>query len=869
MTPSRSSWVLFICLTAVVFPGAMPLPLEEPARARGAQDLAVVEGSYNITPYPPRLYDVLTVNFTVINQGTEDAASPFTVAFFLNNTTTPLDRSNRVGVERLGVGETANVSCTWDTRTSEYNVFFSGVEYGIIIVVDYLSNISESDESNNNMTVMQALGPERRPNLVLQGFTIDPPSPVKGDEALVNVTLTNTGEIAANFFKVYCFDNDISQMISYVDISALNVSESMVTTLVWDTSGCSLGAHTLIVHINPEFYYTRIPELDWSDNRGSMEVVIQRPELRLELVSLELLPPEPHRGEPLVVNLTLRNNSTRPAEDVPVALIIDSDELYNATHNLSAEEELPLSVELDTTPYAEGEHTLRLLAGNVDVSSRLNILPMLKADLLIVNVSFLPLAPLIGQSVVVMAGVANAGDAASLPCELSLSLDYDLTPVASAPVPSLKPDGVQEVIFSWNTSGVSAGSHKLRLMVDSRGVVAEHNESNNYYIWAMDLEGELDIGLEDLSIRPSSPAAGERVQFSVSVVSPGSLRCPSATLYLKVGGLEVDRRDVLPLAPGGYQNHTLVWPTEGLVSGVYEYELRVEPGENLTDVAPLDNIITGALELQPPPSGPDLVVEAISYMPQAPRVDALLMLSVSVKNMGGEDASASSLMVLFESGSAALRFTDSAVAVPAVQAGEVVVVNISGDPSRFRAGVYIVNATVDYSNYVNELNESNNFLTKELELLEPLPKAPVLRVDEVFFEGELEEGALVSVIVRISNTGDGEARHVVVTLVVDGREVANETVERIEAGANRTISIPWRPGAGAHSVLVRVEADGASPALSATKKVSVAASHVELSPFIAGAVVAAVVIVLAAVAARSLLPSRREGPKVRLVDEKE
>ncbi|MGQ9582292.1 MAG: CARDB domain-containing protein [Thermoplasmatota archaeon] len=866
---SWKSWALLFCITALVSPCASPLPAPDSGSGRGGEDLTVMEGSYNITPYPPRLYDVLTVNFTIVNQGTENVTSPFVVAFFLNNTTTPLDRSSRVRVERLDVGETANVSCIWDTRTSEFSVFFSGVEYGIIVVVDYLENISESDEGNNNMTVMQALGPERLPNLVLEGFTVEPRSPVKGDEALVNVSLTNTGEIEARFFKVYCFDGDISQTIASRDISLLNVSESATTTLIWNTSGCSVGAHTLIVYVNPEFYYTRIQELDWSDNNGTMAVVIQPPEFRLELVSLELVPPAPHRGDPLVVNLTLRNNSTRPAEEAPVALSIDGDELYNATHNLSAGEELPLSLELDTSLHAEGQHTLRVLAGNINASYPLTILPMRRADLLITNVSFLPIAPIIGQSVVVMAGVANAGDSASQPCELSLSLDYDFTPVASSPVPSLQPDEVREIILSWNTSGVSEGSHKLRLTVDSGSVVAEHNESNNYLVWAMDFEGEMDIGLEGLSIHPASPVVGERVQFSVSVVNPGSLRCPSATLSLRVGGLEVDSRNVLPLAPAGYQNHTLVWATEGLAPGVYEYEVRVEPGENATDAAPLDNVINGSLELQPPPGGPDLVVREISHRPDPPRIGSLLELMVSVENIGTGDAGPSSLMVLFESGSGVLRFTDSAVAVPAVPAGEAVVVNITGDTSRFRAGVYIVNVTVDYNNYVGELNESNNYLARELELLEPVPKAPALRVDEVFFEGRLEEGALVSVIARVSNSGDGEARHVIARLVVDGKEVANASVEQLAPGANRTVSLPWRPSAGSHSVVVKVEAEGASPVLSATKRVSVAALHAELSPYLVAAVVVVVVLVLAVVAVRSLVPGHRERPKVRLVDEEE
>ncbi|MEM2870692.1 MAG: CARDB domain-containing protein [Thermoplasmata archaeon] len=861
---------MLLCATILLTPLATLPAGSESASGRGGEDLTIVPGSYGITPYPPRLYDVLTVNFTVINMGTDPVLTPFTVAFYLNNTTTPLNRAgNTVRINQLGVGQTANVSCTWDTQTSEYAVYYSGVEYGIIVVVDSQNTVSESDETNNNLTVMQSLGPERLPDLELVSFSIEPPSPVKGDEVLVNVTVTNVGETAAKYFKTYLFDGEITNLITEAYVHMINVSQTVNATLVWNTSGYTLGPHTILIFINPAFYYTRIPELDWSNNNASIEVLLRPPELHLELLSLELYPESPHKGDVLQINLTLRNNGTRPAEEFPVVLRLDGSELYNHSHNLGPMEELPLLVEVDTSPFSEGEHCLTLAAGNIERSLTLTLLPMLLADLVILNASCLPELPLVGQSVVFTAEVVNSGEALSLPCSLSLYLDYDFTPVESTEVPALQPDELRKLILTWNTSGVLAAIHRMRLMVDSGGVVAESNESNNYYTWMMEFRGEMDLALESLSIRPERPRAGERVEFSVTVVNVGSLRCPSANLTLRVGGLEQDRKELLPLAPGGRLGYVLLWSTTGAVPGVYDYEIRVEPGEGALDVAPLDNVLNGSVELHPPEPGPDLSVRSIEFSPGAPRVGEELVITVSVENTGNLEANASSLMVIFESGGAALRFTESPVAFPAVPAGGAVPVAVRGDTSKFRAGTYVVNVTVDYNNFIDELNESNNYLTRELVLLETLPASPALKIEAVFFEGKLEEGKWVNVIARLVNRGDGEARGVTVRLLVDEKEVASRNIGLMAPGANLTVSLPWRPSGGKHTVLVRVDSEGGQPIYSSPRQVSASLPPTSLDPYLIAAALCLIILLVAMVAVYAMRTKRPKGPNVRLVDEEE
>lgn len=865
MTPPLRLAVTIALLALVSMPvGAIDQARLAPAGGRASPDITVVPGSYGIAPSPPRLQDILAVNVTVINQGDADAAS-FTVAFFLNNTTTPLNRNSyQVTVNSLARGATANVSCTWDTRTTETVYFLSGINYTIIVIVDYNNRIAELDESNNRLDHNQTLGPERAPDLKLVGFSLDPPSPIKGDVVAVNVTITNNGEITAKFFRVYIYDNNILSTIASLDVNPLDVSDTRNITLLWNTSGYATGVHTLLVYVNPEFYFNRMNELSWSDNNGSRQVTISPPDLRLELVSFDMLPAEPHQGDIIIVNCTFLNNGSRTVENVSAIVYIDGKEIYNRSLDLDASERFSLTAQADTSAYTEGNHTVRLSAGNIDLSQNFTLLPLRMPDLVPRNVAYLPLHPKVGQSLAVALDAANAGDAPANQFDVALFADYSLTPVASTKVRSLGAGEAESVNLTWKTSGITAGNHLLRLVVDSVYVIAESNESNNSYLWTVAFEGDIDLALENLSFRPSSPKVGDTVQFSVRVHNIGSMQAGWANLTLKVEGLVVDRKVTTAIIPGGTRDVSLGWPTAGLISGVFNYEAGIEAVGNGTDVNGKNDLLKGQIELQPPPPAPDLRVSGISPPAQSPKVGDRLAIIISVENIGNQDAGPSTLMVFLVNGSALLKFTDPPAAVPGIPAGMSVQINVSRDTRSYRAGTYLVNATVDYNNEIHELNESNNYLSAELELLPQPLKMPSLRLEDISFEGELKEGSQVNIIATVANVGDGNAYSVKVTFTLDGVLAGNRTIDVIPPGTNRTAAFLWKPASGMHTVSARAEAEDSAPALGPQRQVTISRLPVAAKGgpdmTVVGLIIGAVAIAAAAGAAFVFMRRRKTAP---------
>jgi hypothetical protein len=353
------------------------------------------------------------------------------------------------------------------------------------------------------------------------------------------------------------------------------------------------------------------------------------------------------------------------------------------------------------------------------------------------------------------------------------------------------------------------------------------------------------------------------VQFSVRVRNLGTLSSASANLTLKVESQTVDYKVLGTLDPAGKQDASLRWSTTGLVPGSYHYELSVAPIGDHPDRNTGNNIISEDIQVLPPPPGPDLIVRRILLPEQTPRVGDILTIGVQVENIGNEDAASSTMMMFLENGTALLRFTDTPAPVPAVLAGMSVTVNVTRETKGYRAGTYIVNVTVDYSNEVHELNESNNRLSTQLEIQAALLKTPSVKVLEVRIEGKLEKGSQLNLVAIVANVGEGDAFNLTVRFIMDGITVGNQTIDQVRAGTNRSAALLWISTPGNHTLQVRVEAEDISPVTGPQRQLSIsqppAAAKGGTDLMMVGVAIVIVMVAVAAVAG-FLLFRRGKGP---------
>lgn len=128
---------------------------------------------------------------------------------------------------------------------------------------------------------------------------------------------------------------------------------------------------------------------------------------------------------------------------------------------------------------------------------------------------------------------------------------------------------------------------------------------------------------------------------------------------------------------------------------------------------------------------------------------------------------------------------------------------IQTDPTLRPPGAYTAVATLDPDGLVDEHVETDNVATRAYVIV-PHP-APDLVVRDLRINGTLVERRALRLEAVVANVGNKSAGTTTYRLDIDGAPVANQTLDRLSAGANRTLVFPFYLTSGNHTV--RVVAD--------------------------------------------------------------
>lgn len=732
------------------------------------------------------------------------------------------------------------------------------------------------------------------PDLAIRpgSYGMVPASPRVGDEVTSNVTVENRGDtdIDGNFtvtFYLNDTDTPLKPAESNVTFGGIAGGESYNVSLGWSTFNLASGVnYTVLVIVDVEGW---IAESDETNNRLEQNITFLPrlyPDLSVSSSEVWFEPSPPAAGDNITVTVLVRNQGDAGSRFVDVFFYLNDTDAplsgFVPLRDINVSESKNASTVWDARALSPGRYNILIFVNprwsqnfhaELDTSNNNLTVPVelgrKVADLAIRGLGFQPQAPRVGELVEVTVEVSNAGNASSPECALRLFPGYELDAVAAGTVPALQPGGSASVVLDWNTTGMPSGFNRMRVVVDPDYSFTDTNRTNNSLLWNLTLTGEVDMALGNLTISPQPARPGDNVSFTVSVRNLGSLRCNSANLTLRVRGTEADRTQLMTLAAGGVMNATLRWTTFGLSPGTYDYELSVAAGPQDNDTRPSNNILGGQLTLLAPAPRADLRVKDLVLPAQPPRAGDQLAVGVVIENAGDLEANASTVMVTLETAAGmVLRFTDTAVAVPAVSAGQAVLVNLTGDTARFAPGNYTLNVSVDYGSAVDESNESNNHLAKALTILEPLVKRAVLSVGDIFFAGQRREGEKVDVIVSIGNTGDDTALNVVVTFMIDGKVAATQNLDQIAAGTSRNATLTWTFAPGDHPVKAVVASTGLSD-VSGQRTVRIESAPSNIGNYLLVAALAMVLLLVAAVLVWAIRRPKQPGPKVKLVEEEE
>jgi subtilase family serine protease len=190
-------------------------------------------------------------------------------------------------------------------------------------------------------------------------------------------------------------------------------------------------------------------------------------------------------------------------------------------------------------------------------------------DLRVTNFKVTPTSAKPGDTVRIEYVVTNQGtdNAAAHTEEIRLSTDNMLSTtdslLATQQVAGLKPGDTSRTSIDVRIPASTVpGSYFIGVIVDPRNAISESDETNNIASNPINLNGDIDLDLTNLTLTPNSGGTGTQVTVSFQLINRGSLPSPAVQLEVR------------------FSNDNTITNTDALISSLTSSPLT--PGQTLT-----------------------------------------------------------------------------------------------------------------------------------------------------------------------------------------------------------------------------------------------------------------------------------------------
>ncbi|MFC1991555.1 CARDB domain-containing protein [Chloroflexota bacterium] len=251
-------------------------------------------------PEEPSVGDTVTFSVTIANQGRVYAASS-TFSYYVGSRTSGTEHAPVIAADSSVV-----TTFTWAA---------GGGSNPVRVVLDTTNKVTESDESNNEMTV--TFSGTKVADLVVQSLTWSPSNPSVGETMTFSVTIKNEGTGQAGSSQVTYYIDDEPLVSASVDPIEPGSTEN--TTFTWTVQE---GSHSIKVITNANLI---IPESNEENNEKTVVYPVP-PDLVIKEVTLS--PQEPSEGDNVTFTVTVENRSDiNMAEGFNIGYYVDDNYL--------------------------------------------------------------------------------------------------------------------------------------------------------------------------------------------------------------------------------------------------------------------------------------------------------------------------------------------------------------------------------------------------------------------------------------------------------------------------------------------------------------------------------------------------------------
>lgn len=719
-----------------------------------APDL-VIE-SINWSPPSPSEGDAVVFTVTVGNRG-NGRSNPTTINFYIDGGS----RGVR-DIPGLNPGTTVENTYTWVSQSGQHPLKAD---------VDEDGRNSETDESNNETTVTYST---QAPDLYIETIFHEPAVISLNDAVDITVTVTNQGAGRANScYLGYRINGDLRPLITIPDI---NAGASYNATMGWlATSGTS----ELTASID---YHNTLVESDETNNDYEFNLETLKPDIIV--TGIAWTPEEAAAGDTVTISFTIKNRGEGDAGPSRVSCIIipGFQETVNVP-GITAGEEATGSVEWEASSGTykisvaadSGYQVNETFEDNNNFYSYINVLP---PDLIVDSISWTPEHPAHGDTVSFNVTMLNQGPGSAGSFHVGYYIDDEL--LFNSLVIPLESEQSVSKFFTWRSE---QGYHSFKAMVDFKKNIAEGNELNNEYSVAV-VAHMPDLVIEGVTWSPADIPPGQDCAFDITIRNAGTLPAPLTRLAYYVDGMLAGYVDMPPLAADARATETLVWPA---TTGFHRIDFIADSTNLVEEIDEANNTRIVSLPL------PDLLLQDISWSPEAAVIGDTVTFSISLVNAGGSDTQATVINCKVDG--EVIRSLD----LPAIAPGETVTNTFEWVAT---GGVHTVDVLADVANITIEADETNNGQTLQLTTMTAELKVADItwRMDNPLINNDVELTA------TITNTGTDTAPASQLTYRLDEDEPVYEDIPEIAAGGEYLLVLTVALDPGGHTVIMTADA---------------------------------------------------------------
>jgi subtilase family serine protease len=609
------------------------------------------------------------------------------------------------------------------------------------------------------------------PDLIVETITWSPTSPAVGDRITFTVVLRNQGTGLANQSHMAFYIDDA--LLASELVEAMNASASVVTSFTWTAQ---VGAHTVraVADSNSE-----VVESSEVNNEKMHTFSTLTSDLTIE--GITWTPENPSAGDQVDLHVRIKNQGTLPSHSSRVDFYIDGHSRgFQEVSRIDAG-----ATATNTFPWIAqaGAHSLKAIVDKSDSiregdetnNEKTVNYATFTPDLIIEDINWTPEEPSEGDNVTFTVNITNQGSGRAARSYIAYYIDDEHQDTVS--LDAIEADASDNITFDWLAE---PGSHTIKAIADYYERVFEIDDANNETTVTVTTLTP-DLIVDDITWSPEEPSVGDNITFSVALKNQGSGKAilPRVTLY--VDGFNEGYQEVDEIGVNATANQTFTWfaePGSHTVRAVADKDrLIIESDEenNEKTVTYSDTALS------------DLVVETITWSPEAPLVGEQVTFTTRVKNQG--NGAAGSFRVAY--------FVDG------VELSSSATDNISANATANQTftwtaeiGQHEIKASADYQYKITEVDEENNNLTIAFS-----PAVPDLVVEAITGSPDRPlPGDTVNFAVTLKNQGNGIAELSKVSFYVDDSYQGYQDVPEIAANATLIREFTWTARADTHEI---------------------------------------------------------------------